>query len=71
MGLRGPRKGAVANPARPSYLETVPPDASPSLKAFELFEREAQVLLGLRHEGIPAFVDLLRADVRRRSCRSM
>jgi serine/threonine protein kinase len=33
------------------------------LKAYELFEREAQVLLGLRHEGIPAFVELLHADV--------
>ena len=33
------------------------------LKSYELFEREAQVLLGLRHEGIPAFVELLRADV--------
>ncbi|HJQ66756.1 MAG TPA: serine/threonine-protein kinase, partial [Gemmatimonadales bacterium] len=33
------------------------------LKSYELFEREAQVLLGLRHEGIPAFIELLRADV--------
>jgi hypothetical protein len=32
-------------------------------KSYELFEREARVLLGLRHRGVPEFVDFLRAEV--------
>ena len=33
-------------------------------KSFQLFEREARVLLGLRHRGVPEFVEFFRADVK-------
>jgi serine/threonine protein kinase len=33
------------------------------LKSYQLFEREATVLLGLRHRGVPEFVEFFRADV--------
>jgi serine/threonine protein kinase len=32
-------------------------------KTAELFEREAQVLLGLRHRGVPEFIDFFRAEM--------
>lgn len=32
------------------------------LKAYELFEREASVLLALRHRGVPEFYEFFRAD---------
>jgi serine/threonine protein kinase len=38
-------------------LKRLHPEKSSSLKAFELFEREAAVLRSLRHHGIPAVYD--------------
>jgi hypothetical protein len=32
-------------------------------KSYQLFEREAQVLLGLRHRGVPEFVEFFRAEI--------
>jgi hypothetical protein len=33
-------------------------------KSYQLFEREAKVLLGLRHRGVPEFVEFFRAEVK-------
>jgi serine/threonine protein kinase len=33
-------------------------------KSYQLFEREARVLVGLRHRGVPEFVEFFRAEVR-------
>jgi hypothetical protein len=32
-------------------------------KSYQLFEREARVLLGLRHRGVPEFVEFFRAEI--------
>jgi hypothetical protein len=44
-------------------LKTLYGRAVTDLKAYELFEREARVLLGLRHRGVPEFIEFFRADV--------
>ncbi len=36
--------------------------AAADWKAFELFEREAAVLRGLRHQGVPAVYETLREE---------
>jgi serine/threonine protein kinase len=45
-------------------LKTLLSRAVPDFKAVELFEREATVLVGLRHRGIPEFVEFFRTEVR-------
>ena len=47
---------------RPVALKVLRPRDAPDLKAFELFEREAQVLRDLRHPAIPAIHAFLRAS---------
>jgi serine/threonine protein kinase len=44
-------------------LKTLHGRAVADLKAYELFEREARVLLGLRHRGVPEFVEFFRTDL--------
>jgi len=44
-------------------LKTLHGRAVTDLKAYELFEREARVLLGLRHRGVPEFIEFFRADL--------
>jgi serine/threonine protein kinase len=44
-------------------LKTLHGRAVADLKAYELFEREARVLLGLRHRGVPEFIEFFRADL--------
>jgi hypothetical protein len=42
-------------------MKVLHPRSAPDWKAFELFDREAMVLRGLRHQGVPAVHDVLRA----------
>ena len=42
-------------------IKVLEPRRADSLKAFELFEREASVLRSLRHQGVPQVFDSLRA----------
>ena len=44
-------------------LKTLHGRAVADLKAYQLFEREARVLLGLRHRGVPEFIEFFRADL--------
>jgi len=44
-------------------LKTLHSRAAADLKAYQLFEREAQVLLGLRHRGVPEFIEFFRAEL--------
>jgi serine/threonine protein kinase len=44
-------------------LKTLYGAGVPDAKSYELFEREAAVLLGLRHRGVPEFVEFFRADL--------
>ncbi len=44
-------------------LKTLHGSRVADLKAYELFEREARVLTGLRHRGVPEFVEFFRAEV--------
>ena len=44
-------------------LKTLQGRVVADLKAYELFEREARVLLGLRHRGVPEFIEFFRADL--------
>ncbi|MGH7468732.1 MAG: serine/threonine-protein kinase [Longimicrobiales bacterium] len=43
-------------------VKVLHPRAAPDWKAFDLFDREAVVLRGLRHQGIPAVHEALRAQ---------
>lgn len=49
-------------PDRRVAIKTLHTARADDLKAFELFDREATVLRGLRHQGIPAIVDAFRAE---------
>ena len=44
-------------------LKTLLSRAVTDLKAVELFEREASVLVGLRHRGVPEFVEFFRTGI--------
>jgi len=44
-------------------LKTLHGSRVADLKAYELFEREARVLMGLRHRGVPEFVEFFRTDL--------
>ncbi|HXV85621.1 MAG TPA: serine/threonine-protein kinase [Gemmatimonadales bacterium] len=44
-------------------LKTLYGSSMADAKAYQLFEREAAVLLGLRHRGVPEFVEFFRADL--------
>ena len=44
-------------------LKTLHGGLEADLKTYELFEREARVLVGLRHRGVPEFLEFFRTDV--------